>query len=54
MTPDTRHDPDEVCFALVERKPIGFTIRQTRPLLTIVHDVVSILDRYGKSIAPKG
>lgn len=43
----SRHDPDEMCFALVERKPIGFAITQMRPL-------AAILDRYGKSIAPGG
>ena len=48
----SRHDPHEVCLALFERKPVGFTINRTRPLSTILNEVAAILDRYGKSIAP--
>jgi len=47
----SRHDPDEVCFALFERQPIGFTVSETRPLPAVLHEVAAILDRYGKSIA---
>jgi hypothetical protein len=50
----SRHDPDEVCFALFERQPIGFDISEMRPLPAMLHEVAAILDRYGKSIAPDG
>lgn len=50
----SRHDPDEVCFALFQRKPVELTIMQTCPLPAILHEVASILNRYGKSIAPNG
>lgn len=48
----SRHDPSEVCLALFERQPIGFTIHETRPLPVILREVAAMLDRYGKSIAP--
>lgn len=48
----SRHDPHEVCLALFERQPIGFTIIETRPLPAMLSEVATILDRYGKSIAP--
>jgi hypothetical protein len=48
----TRQDPAEVCVALFEGQPVEFTVNATRLLSTMLHDVASILDRYGKSIAP--
>ena len=50
----SRHDPDEMCFALFERKPMGFAVAQTRRLAAALREVATILDRYGKSIAPDG
>lgn len=50
----SRHDPEEVCFALFERKPVDFAVIETRPLSAILHEVAAILDRYDKSIAPDG
>jgi len=48
----SRHDPGEICFAIFERLPMEFTARATRPLEVMLKQVASMLDRYGKSIAP--
>jgi len=47
----SRHDPNEVCFALFERRPISFPVQETRSLSTRLGEVAAILDRYGKSIS---
>lgn len=48
----SRHDPNELCFALFERRSMEFTVTDTRMLPAMLTEVARILDRYGKSIAP--
>lgn len=50
----SRHDPDEVCFALFERRPVAFAVDGTCVLSAMLNEVAAVLDRYGKSISVDG
>ncbi|MGP3699631.1 RES family NAD+ phosphorylase [Rhodobacter sp. NSM] len=54
-TPDgllfsSRHNPDETCIALFERKDIVLTRQKSIPLPDMLADVGRLLDRHGKSV----
>lgn len=46
----SRHNPDELCIALFERKDLAFTISSTTPLPAMLPEVGALLDRHGKSL----
>lgn len=48
----SRHDSSELCLALFERPDMTLTIRSTRPLPTMLHEIAALLDGYGKSLSP--
>ncbi|MGP3726505.1 RES family NAD+ phosphorylase [Cereibacter sphaeroides] len=54
-TPDgllfsSRHNPDETCIALFERKDIVLTRQRSISLPDMLADVGRLLDRHGKSV----
>jgi hypothetical protein len=48
----SRHDSNELCIALFERRDLKFEIRATRPLTAMLKEVAALLDGYGKSLSP--
>lgn len=46
----SRHNPDELCIALFERKDLAFVISSTTPLPAMLAVVGALLDRHGKSL----
>jgi len=46
----SRHNPDELCIALFERKDLAFVISSTTPLPAMMAAVGALLDRHGKSL----
>ena len=46
----SRHNPDELCIALFERKDLAFVISSTTPLPAVLTEVGALLDRHGKSL----
>jgi hypothetical protein len=48
----SRHDSNEICFALFERPGMMFDIRSTKPLTAILREVAALLDTYDKSLSP--
>lgn len=46
----SRHNPDELCIALFERKNLAFAISSTTPLPAMLKEVGTLLDRHGKSL----
>lgn len=46
----SRHNPDELCIALFERKDLAFVISSTTPLPAMLVVVGALLDRHGKSL----
>jgi hypothetical protein len=46
----SRHNPDELCIALFERKDLAFATSSTAPLPAMLTDVGALLDRHGKSL----
>ena len=46
----SRHNPDELCIALFERKNLAFAISSTTPLPAMLTEVGTLLDRHGKSL----
>jgi hypothetical protein len=48
----SRHDSNELCIALFQRPDMKFEIKATRPMITLLHEVAALLDRYGKCVSP--
>lgn len=47
----SRHNPDELCIALFEKKDITLKVSKTEPLDKILGQVGKLLDRHSKSIS---
>ena len=48
----SRHDSSQLCFALFEREDFTLEILATKALGAMLNEVSSLLDLYGKSVAP--
>ncbi len=48
----SRHDPDEICFAIFERPATPFDADPPVRLVDRLREVADLLSRYGKSLAP--
>jgi hypothetical protein len=48
----SRHDPDEICFAIFERPATPFDADPPVRLVDRLREVAGLLSRYGKSLAP--